>query len=62
MYNVIENNDIYSKTSGSLQQYYRDEAALDDNDAITDVIANNNNNFRWFKFNEKITGKTGNDG
>ena len=25
MYNVIEHNDIYSKTSGSLWKYYRDK-------------------------------------
>ena len=29
MYNLIEHNDSYSKTSGSLWQYYRDEPALD---------------------------------
>ena len=27
MYDVLEYSDIYSKTSGSLWQYYRDEPA-----------------------------------
>ena len=34
MYNLIEFSDNYSKTSGVLPQYYRDESALDDNDTI----------------------------
>ena len=29
VYNLIEYSDNYSKTSGSLWQYYRDETALD---------------------------------
>ena len=32
MYNLIKYNDNYSKTSGSLWQYYKDEA----NDNLTD--------------------------
>ena len=36
MYNLIEYSNVYSKTSGSLWQYYRDEPALDDNDKVTD--------------------------
>ena len=47
------------KTSRSLQQYYRDEATLDDNDNIIDFRANNNNNVS-FKFKQQITGKIGN--
>ena len=46
MYNLIENSDNYSKTSGSLSQYYKD--------------APNNNNIadsESFKFKVKITGK-----
>ena len=46
MYNLIEYNDSYSKTSGSLWQYYKD----DPNDNIT--------NSESFKFKVKITGKT----
>ena len=42
MYNLIEYSDAYSKTSGSLWQYYRDEPALDDNDNIIDFHTGNN--------------------
>ena len=54
MYNY---NDAYSKTSGSLWQYYRDESALDHCDDI-DFPANNNNSAS-FKFKQQITGQTG---
>ena len=30
MYNLVEYSDSYSKTSGSLWPYYRDEPALND--------------------------------
>ena len=46
MYNSIEYGDSYSKASGSLWQYYKD----DPNDNITASES--------FKFNVKITGKT----
>ena len=46
MYNLIENSDNYSKTSGSLKQYYRDEP--------NDNLANSES----FKSKIKITGKT----
>ena len=46
MYNFIEYNDNYVKTSGSLWQYYRDEP--------NDNLANSES----FKFKVKITGKT----
>ena len=46
MYNLIEYSDNYSKTSGSLYQYYKD----DPNDNIADSES--------FKYKEKITGKT----
>ena len=46
MYNLIEYSDNYSKTSGSLWQYYKD----DPNDNITQ--------FQSFKSKIKITGKT----
>ena len=36
MYNLIEYSDNYSKTSGSLSQYYRDELALNNDGAIVD--------------------------
>ena len=46
MYNLIEYRDNYSKTSGSLWQYYKD----DSNNDITQSES--------FKFKVKITGKT----
>ena len=42
--NLIEHSDIYSKTSGSLQEYYRDKLALDGNGIIIDFPVDNNNN------------------
>ena len=54
MYNLIEYSDAYSKTSGSLWQYYRDEPALDNNDNIIDFPANNSNSIS-FKFKQQIT-------
>ena len=61
MYNLIEYCDIYSKTSRSLSQYYRDEPVLDGNNNITDFLADNNNSIS-FKFKEELTGQTGNNG
>ena len=49
MYNLIEYSDNYTKTSGSLWQYYRDEP----NDNLADSES--------FKFKVKITGKTPNN-
>ena len=50
MYNLIEYSDNYSKTSGSLWQYYKDDP--------NDNLANSES----FKFKVKITGNTPNDG
>ena len=50
MYNLIEYSNNYSKTSGSLWQYYK----VDPNDNIADS--------KSFKFKVKITGKTPNNG
>ena len=50
MYNLIEYSDNYSKTSGSLWQYYKD----DPNDNLA--------NSKSFKSKVKITGKTPDDG
>ena len=50
MYNLIEYSDNYSKTSGSLRQYYKD----DPNHNLTDSES--------FKSKVKITGKTPNNG
>ena len=46
MHNLIEYSDNYSKTSGSLCQYYRDETFLDANGANVDFPAPNNNSNR----------------
>ena len=40
-YNLIEFNDIYSKTCETLWQYCRDEKMLRDNDVIIDFADNN---------------------
>ena len=50
MYNLIEYSDNYSKRSGSLWQYYKD----DPNDNLADSES--------FKYKAKITGKTAADG
>ena len=50
MYNVIRYSDNYSKTSGSLWQYYKDDP--------NDNLANSES----FKAKVKITGKTPNNG
>ena len=60
MLNLIEYSDNYSKTSGSLWQYYRDEAVLIDAGIIVDFTGNDTS--VSFNFKEKITGQTGNDG
>ena len=49
MYYLIEYSDNYSKTSGSLWHYYRDESYLNANGAIADFPADNNNS-PLFKF------------
>ena len=56
IYNLIEYSDSYSKTSGSLWQYYSDEPALDN----SGNNKNDNNNSASFKFKQKITGQIGN--
>ena len=49
MDNLIEYNDAYLKTSGSLWQYYRDEPVLDNNDNIFDFLDNTNSaSFKYF--------------
>ena len=61
MYNLREYSDNYSKTSGSLWQYYRDASFLDNNGAIADFSANNDNSAS-FKFKTKIECRTENNG
>ena len=53
MYNLIDYSDAYSKTSGSLWQYWRDEPALNNDGEIIDFPANNNN--ALFKFKQQIS-------
>ena len=49
IYNLLEYNQIYFMTSGSLWNYYRDE--------IEDV-SDNASDIRSFKYKTKIVGKT----
>ena len=56
MYNLIEQNDTYQKTSVSFWQYYRHETAADNNNNIISFPANNDNSIS-FKFKQKITGE-----
>ena len=49
MYNLIEYSNAYSKTSGNLWQYFRDEPAIYGNGNIIDFSANNNGSCS-FKF------------
>ena len=60
MYDLIQYSDAYSKTSGSLWQYYRYEPALNNNNNIIDFPTNNNSTS--FKLKQQITGQTGNGG
>ena len=52
MYNLMEYSYAYSKTSGSLWQYYRDEPALDNNGNVID-FPDDNNNSASFKLQQK---------
>ena len=58
MYNLIEYSDNYSKTSGSLWQYNREEPALTDAGALDNFPSNSDS----FKYKQKITGSTENNG
>ena len=51
LYNLIENSNAYSKNSGSLWQYYRDEPARDANGNSIDFFDDNNNR-NSFKFKQ----------
>ena len=59
MYNLIEQSDSYSKTSGSLWQYCKEIPAVDNNGDITDF--NGANATDSFNFKTKITGQTAAD-
>ena len=58
MYNLIEYSDNYLKTSESLWKYYRDEPYLNDDGTLANLPGNST----LFKFNQKITDSTGDDG
>ena len=60
MYNSLEYNDNYSKTSGSLWQYCRVIPAVNNNGDIVDF--NGANATDSFDFITKITGQTDNNG
>ena len=60
MYSLIEYNDNYSKTSGSLWQYCKEIPAVNNNDEIVDF--NGANATDSFNFKTKITGQTDDDG
>ena len=48
MYNLIELSDNFSKTCGSLWQYFKDMPAVNNNGGI--VVLNGNNNTDSFNF------------
>ena len=54
MYNLIEDSDSYSKTSGSLWQYCKDIPAVNNNDDT--INFNRDSNTDSFNFKAKITG------
>ena len=58
MFNLLEHSDNYSKTSVSLWQCYRDKAVLSDAGALDNFPTNSAS----FKFKQKVTGKTENNG
>ena len=60
MYDLIEYSDNYSKTSGSLWQYFKNIPAVVNNDPIANFTDNNLTDSFNFKVN--ITGQTGDDG
>ena len=60
MYNLIECNDNYAKTSRSLWQYCKDIPSVDNNNAIVNFAENNLTDS--FNFKVKITGQTGDGG
>ena len=64
MYNLIKYSNNYSKTSGGLCQYYRDEPITNDAAVIVDVINNGDGNLLNFKQNltdHMSTGSTKDD-
>ena len=60
IYNLIEYSGNYSKISGRSWQYYRDEPALTNAGTIANFHAAHNSSS--FKFKQKITCVTGDNG
>ena len=60
MYNLIEYSDTYSKTTGSLWQYFIDMPAVNNDGDI--VNFNKANATDSFNFKTKITGQTNDKG
>ena len=60
IYNLIEYNDNFSKTSGSLWQCCKDITAVNNNGEIVNFAVNNLTDS--FNFKAKMTGQTGDDG
>ena len=56
----MEYSDNYSEACGSLWQYYRDEPFINDTGVIIDVADDPEN--ALFKYKQKATGQTGNNG
>ena len=54
-YNLLKYSENYSKTSGSLWQYYRDERNTDDAILIADFTAGVNNDTFKFKQAKQTT-------
>ena len=59
--NLIEYSATYSKTVIGLWHFYRHESALDNNKAIFDFLADNNNSI-LFKYKQQIKKQTRNSG
>ena len=55
IYNLLEYSKNYTKTIGSLYNYYRDELTNDDNDNFANI---NVVNSEAIKYKNKITGNT----
>ena len=60
MYNLLECSENYSKTSGSLWNYYRDEVNVVANKIVADYKMNNSKATasKFFVYKAKITGST----
>ena len=61
MYNLIEYKNNFSKRSGNLWQYYRDEPILT-NAGVIEYFPGANHGSSLLKFKQKITSQTGANG